>query len=68
MHFAIVNHDKPDSLDLRFSTREVHLDYFRGVGDALLIAEPDQRWRCVGVQAFAPSVRGPVHLPNRPAV
>ena len=40
MHFAIVNHDKPDSLDLRMSTREVHLDYLRGVGDALLIAGP----------------------------
>ena len=40
MHFAIVNHDKPDSLELRMSTREVHLDYLRGVGDKLLVAGP----------------------------
>ncbi len=40
MHFAIVNHDKPDSHDLRMTTREVHLDYLRGAGDALLIAGP----------------------------
>ena len=40
MHFAITNHDKPDSLALRMSTREVHLNYLRGVGDALLVAGP----------------------------
>lgn len=40
MHFAIINHDKPDSLDLRMKTREVHLDYLRATGDALLIAGP----------------------------
>jgi hypothetical protein len=40
MHFAIINHDKPDSLELRMRTREVHLDYLRGVGDALLVAGP----------------------------
>ena len=40
MHFAIVNLDKPDSLELRMSTREVHLDYLRGVGEKLLIAGP----------------------------
>ncbi len=40
MHFAIVNHDKADSLELRLSTREAHLDYLRGVGDRLLIAGP----------------------------
>ncbi len=40
MHFAIINHDKPDSLELRMKTREVHLDYLRGAGDALLVAGP----------------------------
>ncbi len=40
MHFAIVNHDKPDSLDLRMTTREAHLDYLRAVGDDLLVAGP----------------------------
>lgn len=40
MHFAIINHDKPDSLELRMKTREVHLDYLRGVGDDLLVAGP----------------------------
>lgn len=40
MHFAIINHDKPDSLDLRMNTREVHLAYLRGAGDNLLIAGP----------------------------
>ncbi len=40
MHFAIINHDKPGSLDLRMSTRETHLQYLRAVGDDLLIAGP----------------------------
>ncbi len=40
MHFAIINHDKPDSFDLRMTTREVHLDYLRAVGDDLLVAGP----------------------------
>ena len=40
MHFAIVNHDKPDSLKVRMATREAHLDYLRGAGDKLLMAGP----------------------------
>jgi uncharacterized protein YciI len=40
MHFAIVNIDNPDSLDLRMSAREKHLDYLRGLGDKLFIAGP----------------------------
>ena len=40
MHFAIINHDKPDSVDLRMTTREVHLEYLRAVGDDLLVAGP----------------------------
>ncbi len=40
MHFAIINHDKPDSVDLRVTTREVHLEYLRAVGDDLLVAGP----------------------------
>ena len=40
MHFAIINHDKPDSLDLRMTTREVHLEYLRAVGQDLLVAGP----------------------------
>ncbi|MDX1485309.1 MAG: YciI family protein [Alphaproteobacteria bacterium] len=40
MHFVIINHDKPDSVELRMKTREVHLEYLRGVGDALLTAGP----------------------------
>ena len=40
MHFVIINRDKPNSVDLRMATREVHLDYLRGAGDDLLIAGP----------------------------
>ncbi len=40
MQFVIINHDKPDSLDLRVTTREAHLDYLRAVGDDLLVAGP----------------------------
>jgi hypothetical protein len=40
MHFAIINQDKPDSHELRMTTREEHLDYLRAVGDDLLVAGP----------------------------
>ena len=40
MHFAIINQDKPDSLELRMTTREVHFDYLRAAGDDLLVAGP----------------------------
>jgi uncharacterized protein YciI len=40
MHFAIISQDKPDGLELRMSTREVHLDYLRAAGDGLLVAGP----------------------------
>lgn len=40
MHFVIINHDKPDCVALRMSTREAHLDYLQGAGDTLLIAGP----------------------------
>ncbi|MBT3792251.1 MAG: YciI family protein [Rhodospirillales bacterium] len=40
MYFAIINIDKPKSLDLRMSTREEHLQYLRDAGDALYIAGP----------------------------
>ncbi|HSR54631.1 MAG TPA: YciI family protein [Alphaproteobacteria bacterium] len=40
MHFAIINHDKPDSVDLRMKTREVHLDYLRAAGETLYTAGP----------------------------
>lgn len=40
MQFAILNHDKPDSVDLRMKVRETHLEYLRGVGDKLMTAGP----------------------------
>ncbi len=40
MHFVIINTDKPDSTELRAETREVHLDYLRAAGDALVTAGP----------------------------
>jgi hypothetical protein len=40
MQFAILNHDKPGSVDLRMKTRETHLAYLRGVGSRLMTAGP----------------------------
>jgi hypothetical protein len=40
MHFAILNHDKPNSVDLRMKTRETHLDYLRAAGSRLMTAGP----------------------------
>jgi hypothetical protein len=40
MLFAILNHDKPASLDLRMKTRETHLAYLRAAGDMLKLAGP----------------------------
>jgi uncharacterized protein YciI len=40
MQFVILNHDKADSIDLRMSTRDVHLDYLRALGNDLLVAGP----------------------------
>ena len=40
MQFAILNHDKPGSLDLRMKVRETHLTYLRSVGDRLMTAGP----------------------------
>ncbi len=40
MQFAILNHDKPGTLDLRMEVRETHLAYLREVGDKLMTAGP----------------------------
>jgi len=40
MHYAIINHDKPNSLELRMSTRETNLDNLRAAGDKRMIAGP----------------------------
>ena len=38
--YVLVCHDKPNSLDLRMSTREAHLAYVRGFADKLKLAGP----------------------------
>jgi uncharacterized protein YciI len=40
MQFAVLNHDKPDGLELRMKVRETHLEYLRSVGDRLMTAGP----------------------------
>lgn len=40
MQFAILNKDKPGSVELRMKVRETHLEYLRGVGDRLMTAGP----------------------------
>ncbi len=40
MQFAILNHDKPGSLDLRMKVRETHLTFLRGLGTRLMTAGP----------------------------
>lgn len=40
MQFAILNHDKPNSVDLRMKVRPTHLEYLRGVGKKLMTAGP----------------------------
>jgi uncharacterized protein YciI len=40
MLFAIINLDKPASLDLRMATREAHLAYVGAAGAAVRIAGP----------------------------
>ena len=36
MLFAVIRHDKPDSLGLRLSERPKHLDYLKGVIDKIM--------------------------------
>ena len=40
MLFAIVCHDKPDSLSLRMDNRPEHVDYLKGFNDRIVIARP----------------------------
>ena len=40
MQFAILNHDKPGSLDLRMKVRETHLTFLRGLCTRLMTAGP----------------------------
>lgn len=40
MQFAILNHDKPNSVDLRMKVRPTHLDYLRAAGSKLMTAGP----------------------------
>lgn len=40
MLFAIIHHDKPDSVNLRMETRETHLEYLRAAGERLKLAGP----------------------------
>lgn len=40
MLFVIEARDKPGALDVRLATRDVHLDYLNGLGDALVLAGP----------------------------
>lgn len=40
MHYAILNHDKPGSVELRMKVRETHLAYLRAAGAALMTAGP----------------------------
>jgi len=51
MLFALICEDKPDSLELRMSTREQHLAYVGTVGDRIRLAGPmlsDDGARMVG--------------------
>ena len=38
--FALICHDKPNSLELRLATREAHLAYARGSGAKILLGGP----------------------------
>lgn len=40
MLFALICTDKPNSLDLRISTRPAHLDYLNGLGSKMKTAGP----------------------------
>lgn len=50
MLFVIDAKDKPDSFDLRLSTRPDHLDYLKSLGDRLVAAGPfqDEQGRSIG--------------------
>lgn len=38
--FAIITTDRPNSVDLRMSTRPEHVAYLKGLGDNLILAGP----------------------------
>ena len=40
MLFALVAHDRPDSVDRRISIRPEHLQHLESLGDSLLLAGP----------------------------
>ena len=40
MLFALICTDKPNSLDLRISTRPTHVDYLKSLGKSLKLAGP----------------------------
>ncbi|MER0237215.1 YciI family protein [Fulvimarina sp. MAC8] len=40
MQFAIICEDKPNSVELRQSTRPEHVDYLNGLGKTLIFAGP----------------------------
>lgn len=40
MLFAVMCHDKPDSVDLRMATRPAHVEYLKAAGDRVKIAGP----------------------------
>jgi len=40
MLFAVLCHDKPDSVDLRMATRPAHVEYLKSAGDRVKIAGP----------------------------
>lgn len=40
MLFVIEGRDKPGALEIRLSTRPTHLDYLKGLGEAILLAGP----------------------------
>lgn len=40
MQFAILNQDKPNSMDMRMKVRETHLAYLRAAGTKLATAGP----------------------------
>lgn len=40
MLFAIICHDKPDSVDLRMATRPAHVEYLKSAGERVKIAGP----------------------------
>lgn len=42
MLFVIEARDKPDGLPVRQATRPAHLDFLKGLGDALVLAGPFQ--------------------------